>query len=166
MMIRVARDGDVGAMRAIEVAADRMFQDVGMDFGPAGEPPSAETLLKYVRDGRAWVADVEGPVAYLVVDWVDGNVHIEQVSLNPAYGRRGLGAALIETAAAWAREHGSTALTLTTFVEVAWNAPYYERLGFRLLADDELTPDLRKVRNHEATLGLDRWLRAAMRRDL
>jgi GNAT superfamily N-acetyltransferase len=163
-MIRMARAADVEAMRAIEVAADRMFRDIGMDFGPAGEPPAAQTLLKYVADGRAWVTD--GPDAYLVADWVDGNVHIEQVSVDPAQGRRGLGRALIEHVAEWARERGAPALTLTTFVEVAWNAPYYERLGFRLLADDELTPELRRIRAHEAELGLDRWPRAGMRRDL
>ena len=39
--------------------------------------------------------------------------------------------ALIEHVAGWARAHGSPALTLTTFTEVPWNAPYYERLGFR-----------------------------------
>ena len=159
-MIRVARQADVEGMRAIEVAADRMFRDIGMDFGPAGDAPSAETLLTYVRDGRAWV--IEGPVAYLVADWVDGNVHIEQVSVDPAYGRRGLGAALIEHVAGWARERGAAALTLTTFTGVAWNAPYYERLGFRLLADDELTPELREIRVREAGFGLDRWPRAAM----
>jgi len=31
------------------------------------------------------------------------------------------------------------ALTLTTFAEVPWSAPYYERCGFRPLADAELT---------------------------
>ncbi|MFI5894410.1 GNAT family N-acetyltransferase [Actinoplanes sp. NPDC051513] len=163
-MIRAAREADVEAMRAIEVAADRMFRDIGMDFGPAGEPPTAETLLAYVRDGRAWVA--EGSVAYLVADLVDGNVHVEQVSVDPAHGRRGLGAALIEHVAAWARERGSPALTLTTFAEVAWNAPYYERLGFRRLADAELTPELRRIRQREAEFGLDRWPRLAMRREL
>ncbi|WP_411757210.1 hypothetical protein [Streptomyces venezuelae] len=59
-----------------------------------------------------------------------------------------------------------TALTLTTFADVPWNAPYYARIGFRPLADAELTPALRTIRAHEAELGLDRWPRLCMRRDL
>lgn len=69
-------------------------------------------------------------------------------------------------AAEWAYDHNLTALTLTTFTDVPWNAPYYQRLGFRTLSDTEVTSGLRRIREHEATLGLDRWPRAVMRRDL
>jgi hypothetical protein len=58
------------------------------------------------------------------------------------------------------------ALTLTTFTQVPWNAPYYARCGFRLLDDDFLAPGLRKIREHEAALGLDRWPRACLYRAL
>ncbi|WP_433300106.1 GNAT family N-acetyltransferase [Actinoplanes sp. CA-030573] len=152
-------------MISIEVAAGRLFAAVGMDFVAEDDPGTVEELLPYVRDGRAWVAG-DPPVGYLVAEWVDGNVHIEQVSVDPAHGRRGLGSALVEQVAAWARAHGSAALTLTTYAEVAWNAPYYERLGFRRLTDAELTPGLRRIRAAEAAHGLDRWPRVAMRREL
>jgi hypothetical protein len=85
-MIRAARDEDAEAMVAIEVAAGRMFADVGMDFVAEDDPGTVEELLEYVRDGRAWVADgPDGPVAYLIAEWADGCVHIEQVSVHPAY---------------------------------------------------------------------------------
>jgi hypothetical protein len=61
---------------------------------------------------------------------------------------------------------GIAALTLTTFSQVPWNAPYYERCGFRCLDEAELTPGLRAIRRHEAEMGLDRWPRLCMRRDL
>jgi hypothetical protein len=57
-------------------------------------------------------------------------------------------------------------LTLTTFTHVPWNAPYYERLGFRPLPEAELTPGLVAIRQNEAAHGLDRWPRLSMRRDL
>ena len=60
---------------------------------------------------------------------------------------------------------GPAPLTLTTFAEVPWNAPYYARIGFRVLADAELSPGLRAIRAHEAALGLDRWPRVCMRRE-
>jgi len=167
-MIRPARAEDAAAMVRIEEAAGQVFATVGMDFVAEDDPGTVEELLPYVRDGRAWVADGPGgtPVAYLIAEWVDGNVHVEQVSVHPAYARRGLGSRLVERVAGWARERGAPALTLTTYAEVAWNAPYYERLGFRRLADDELTPGLRAIRAAEAERGLDRWPRVGMRREL
>jgi hypothetical protein len=49
---------------------------------------------------------------------------------------------------------------------VPWNAPYYARLGFRILDDAEVTPGLRAIRQREAEIGLDRWPRVCMRRDV
>lgn len=65
-----------------------------------------------------------------------------------------------------AREDGLTALTLTTFTDVPWNAPYYARLGFRALSESELTPGLRRIRAEEAAHGLARWPRVCMRVDV
>jgi GNAT superfamily N-acetyltransferase len=164
-VIRPARAGDVGAMRRIEVAAGQAFAGLGMDFVASDEPLPAGELLGFVTAGRAWVAGDE-PVAYLIADWVDGNAHIEQVSVDPAHAGRGIGAALVEHVAEWARARSAPALTLTTYAEVPWNGPYYERLGFRPLPEADLTPGLRRLRAEEAAHGLDQWPRLAMRRDL
>ena len=65
----------------------------------------------------------------------------------------------------WARSHGYGAVTLTTYRDVPWNAPFYERLGFSVL--DELTPELAWIRDHEKAIGDDDFgPRLAMRRDL
>lgn len=105
-------------------------------------------------------------MAYLIADLVDGCVHIEQVSVRPDHGRRGVGRALLDYAATRARSEGAPALTLTTFAEVPWNAPYYRRCGFRILGEGELASGLRAIREREAAHGLDRWPRVCMRRDL
>ncbi len=160
----------------------------------ADEPLPLAVLEGYRAAGRAWVVTVgDGPVGgdgpagreaagddgavagYVVVDVLDrpgaapGSgraAHIEQVSVDPAFGRSGLGRRLIEHVAAEARRWGLDALTLTTFRDVPWNAPYYERCGFRVLADDELGPDLRRVRAAETAHGLDPAARVCMRREL
>lgn len=106
------------------------------------------------------------PVAYVLAEPVDGNVHIEQISVDPGSAHRRIGRALIEHVARQAAAAGVPALTLCTFAEVPWNAPYYERCGFRSLAEGELTPGLRRIRAEEAHAGLDRWPRVCMRREL
>jgi GNAT superfamily N-acetyltransferase len=158
--IRPARPGELPLLQDIERAAGRPFAEIGMTAIAEDEPPSPATLEEYRRDGRAWVAG-DPPYAYLLYRWVDGNLHIEQVSVHPDRAGRGIGRALIEHVAARA----GTPVTLTTFTDVPWNAPYYERLGFRRVADGELTPAMRAIRAEEAAHGLDRWPRVVMRRE-
>ena len=168
MEIRPAAFADCGRLQQIERAAGEVFRTVGMPQIADDAPPSVEELEGYVRAGSAWVAatDPDLPEAYLLTERIDDALHIEQVSVDPTYARLGRGRALIEHAARQAAELSCSALTLTTFVNVPWNAPYYRRLGFMEIPDGGLSPGLAAVRRREAEIGLDRWPRTAMRRTL
>ncbi len=50
--------------------------------------------------------------------------------MSPAFQQRGIGGGLMRACMIDARNSGFCALTLTTFRDVAWNAPFYSRLGF------------------------------------
>jgi hypothetical protein len=79
--------------------------------------------------------------------------------------RQGIGTALVSAVCAWAVAKGLGAVTLTTFRDVAWNAPFYRRFGFRVI--DDLTPGLAAIRTREHALGDDDLgPRVAMRLDL
>ncbi|ASU77729.1 GNAT family N-acetyltransferase [Actinopolyspora erythraea] len=165
-MIRNARPDELSALRDIETAAGAAFREIGMHEVADDEPPTTVELAAFQSDGRAWVAvdATDRPVAYLLVSLVDGDAHIDQVSVHPGHARRGLGRALIEVAVGWARGRGLPGVTLTSFARVPWNAPYYERLGFHFLPDERLTSGLRAIRDEESARGLDNWPRVAMRR--
>lgn len=167
-MIRLARPDDLPALIDIEREAGGIFRDIGMAAIADDDPGSVAELAEYAEAGRAWVSvdDADRPVAYLVAEVVDGRAHIEQVSVRPSHARRGLGGALIDALAAWAAGRGLPALTLTTFEAVPWNAPYYERLRFRVLDDAEIGAGLREIRRSEVLRGLDAWPRVAMIRTL
>ncbi|WP_040775732.1 GNAT family N-acetyltransferase [Nocardia pneumoniae] len=166
-MIRSATPRDLPALQDIERAAGKPFAEIGMTAVADDEPPSLETLRGFQEAGRAWVwAEDYAPIGYLIVGVVDANAHIDQVSVHPDYAGRRIGKRLIDRAARWAADDGLPALTLTTFTEVVWNGPYYERLGFRYLSADEETPGLRALRAAERAHGLDRWPRACMRVEL
>jgi GNAT superfamily N-acetyltransferase len=155
-------------LRELERAAGSIFRALGMDTIADDAPPSTTALAVFQAAGRAWVAtdDTDDPVAYLLVQVIDASAHIEQVSVHPRAARQGLGHDLIETAACWARQHGLKALTLTTYRDVPWNRPYYERLGFQIVDDADITPGLRRLRAQEAAAGLDQWPRVVMQRSL
>jgi len=166
--IRAARPDDLALLVEIERAAGETFRSVGMDLVADDDPGSIEALAPYADAGRAFVSvDADDrPTGYVLLDVVDGAGHVEQVSVHPAHARRGIGRALLELAAGWARAQGLHALTLTTYVEVEWNGPYYERLGFRYLTPEEETPGLRAMRRQEREHGLDAWPRACMVRSV
>ncbi|RSS53541.1 GNAT family N-acetyltransferase [Streptomyces sp. WAC06614] len=168
MRIRAVRLDELPVLQDIERAAGECFRDIGMPEIAEDEPLPLDELARYHRAGLAWVMadDSDAPVAYLIAARVDGNLHVEQVSVHPGSARRGLGRMLLDRAAARATDEGAPALTLTTFTEVPWNAPYYARCGFRPLDDAELTPGLRRIRAQEAAHGLDQWPRTCMRRAL
>lgn len=165
--VRAARADDLERLREIEVEAGRLFAEVGMDSVAEDPPPSFAALEASRREGLLWVAvdEEDRPVGYARARMVDDLGHLEQVSVTPTAGRRGAGTALVEQVCSWSAAMGHPAVTLSTFATVAWNAPFYGKLGFRILADDELTPGLRADRVHEAAVGLDTSARVFMRRE-
>ena len=168
MTIRPASSDDLAVLVEIERAAGDLFRQLDPDLLADHDPGSVEELLPYADDCRAFVSvDAhDRPVGYLLVDLVDGAAHIEQVSVHPDHARKGLGRALIEHAASWASARALHSLTLTTYLDVPWNAPYYERLGFRSIPASEETAGLRAIREHERALGLEVWPRTSMQRFL
>jgi GNAT superfamily N-acetyltransferase len=158
VIVRAARSDDSVMLRLIERGAGERFREVGLDHIADEEPASAEHLAQYARAGRSWVAvdDGDRPVGYVLVDEIDGCAHIEQISVDPEYQGIGIGRALVEHVRAWAEHTGRSAVTLTTFADVPWNGPLYAHLGFVVLADTEIGPELRSVRDDETARGVDR----------
>ncbi|HEX4818722.1 MAG TPA: GNAT family N-acetyltransferase [Acidimicrobiales bacterium] len=163
--IRAARTDDIEMLQDIERRAGARFRDVGLADIADAEPFSAQELIEFIDAGRAWVAGDE-PLGYAVATVVDGDGHLEQVSVDPEHQGAGLGRALVDRVCDWARTNGAHAVTLTTFTDVSWNRPLYEHLGFAVIPEGDIRPELRAVRDHEAELGLDPAQRVCMLRNL
>jgi GNAT superfamily N-acetyltransferase len=152
--VRVAEPADLAELPGVEDAADALFRARGVtDLPPAA--PAAERA-------RAWRVLVAGrPVlGFAVLDLVDGDVHLEQLAVHPVAMRRGVGAALLAATVAAAREAGTRRVTLLTYADVPWNAPWYVRHGWAETAD--VGPGLQARREAEHALGLDRHGRRAV----
>lgn len=163
--IRPARPDDLAALPIIERAAAELFRDTPYAYLADDGLVSADVDLdqEYV-----WVAVDQGdqPIGFAIVRALDESIHLHELDVHPRYARQGLGRRLIEVVADWARARGATALTLTTFVDIPWNGPYYTRLGFRTLDLAMLSPGLQAVRQAEADAGLPMAQRIAMQLDL
>jgi ribosomal protein S18 acetylase RimI-like enzyme len=166
-LVRLARAEDAPAMQAVEVAAGVRFRTVDdprIARCADAAPYPAEGLTRAATEGRAWVAvDDVGTVIGFALSWVvDGEGHLDELAVAPAHGRRGVGRALVDAVVAWTAAQGLQSVTLTTFRDVPWNGPYYEKLGFHVVAP--LTPALQALVDEQATWGLDPELRVVMRR--
>lgn len=165
--IQIADADTLHLLPGIEVAAAGRFSeaDLAPDLRRDGLPQAF--LESAARDGRLWtaVATASGrPVGFALATVVDGSAHLYELDVLPEHGRRGLGRALIRAVVEWARRQAFHGVTLTTFRHVAWNAPFYRRLGFREVPTPALTPELARQLEREAARGLTR--RLAMRLDL
>ncbi len=101
------------------------------------------------------------PVGYGLLQFVVGLALLAQLDVHPGHGRKGLGTALITRIVEAARERGAEFLYLTTFTHVAWNAPFYAKLGFAELAEADQPRAVRDILAEEKDQGLEN--RTAMR---
>jgi len=165
--LRPARPEDAPRLQLIELATKDQFVAIGYDQVAASPPDSIELLVEYARSGRCWVAVVDHEVVgYILVGVLDDAAHIFHVCVDPGYQGQGLGKALIEQVKGWARSIGRPAVTLATFYEVPWNGPLYEHLGFRVLDESGLGPEMLARGEHDVARGLSPKGQVAMRLDL
>jgi len=155
---------DLHALAAIELEAARLLRGHAPE-SVLNEETDAATFRAAQADGRLWVGVVAGvPVGFALVEMLaDDLPHLEEIDVLPSHGRYGVGAALVRAVCKWATDRGCPEITLTTFRAVAWNMPFYMRLGFEEIPANELRPELAAVVLEEATRGLDADARVVMR---
>lgn len=166
--IRLARGEDLPQLPEIEVAAAGLFRAQGVqvfvDEGPDAPvdftPP--EVWAPILTRGRIWVAETPNLrlVGFLAADVVEARLHVLELDVHPSAQGQGVGRRLMQTAIAEGRAMGLTGLSLTTFRDVAWNAPFYASLGFQVVAEPQGA--LAAFLAREATRGLDPARRCAM----
>lgn len=147
--IRPATSSDAPALDAIETAADTLFDGV-LELPVADATGRAAALG--ARGFALTAVDPSGhPLGFAHVLEFDARFHLEQLSVHPDAQRRGIGAALLLAAEDGVRARGASVVTLRTFAEVAWNAPFYRRHGY---VDAELPVAMAGLLEVEERLGL------------
>lgn len=162
--IRLATPEDILLLPAIELAAGQLFLQYEFTAALADDTTPVENFNEALKDNLLWVAAVSAgkPIGFALVFLLDGQAHLEELAVRPDYGRQGIGAKLVQTVIEWARSCGIPAVTLTTFRDIPWNAPFYQKLGFRILEPTELSPEFLRMVEEEESRGLARKLRVVM----
>jgi GNAT superfamily N-acetyltransferase len=153
--IRFATPADYAAVETIENAADRLLIDWLL---PEQWPAAPSGASRASEPGYVLVAeatDTGAVLGFVHVIELDKIAHLEQLSVSPEYSRRGYGRMLVDAAKEEARGRRHNRLTLRTYADVPWNAPFYSRLGFTEEAPS--TDFHRKLVHGEDSLELARY---------
>jgi len=165
--IRLAAASDIEPMRALERRAAQRFLSIGYDYCADGPVRDPEEHVRAMTEGVTIVAEAGGDLAgFAMAERLDGEGHLVEIDVDPLHQGCGMGRRLIVSVEDWAGGHGFVGLTLTTYRDVPWNAPYYARLGFTVFEPGPERPGLRATIAKEAAAGFAFAPRVAMRKKI
>jgi len=162
LRIRLARPEEAELICAIEGSAAEAFRG-SVHAQVADHPPApAAAYAALISAGLVLIAERDGqPVGFAACEVLPGAVHLKELAVRYERQGQGIGRALVEAVAAEARRRSLPAVTLTTFRDISWNAPWYARLGFAELGPEAQDEHLRDELAAGARRGLT--ARCAMR---
>jgi len=165
IVVSAADSGHLAAIPGIEVAAASLFATADLPLSLRFKTTAKADLNHALENRRLWVA-VQGEkkvVGFAIADVIDGQAHLVEVDVMPAFGRLGIGTRLVQITIDWARELEFKCVSLMTFRHLPWNAPFYEKMGFGYVDVSGHGPELAQLFELEKQAGLDTTKRVAMR---
>jgi GNAT superfamily N-acetyltransferase len=164
--VRRASLADAQALPAIEHSAAQLFRlDPPLAWLADAEVPDAGQHLLAIEQAYVWVAEHSGGqlTGFVRAVDIDQHLHIEELSVSQAFQGQGIGRALVAVVIEQARAMQLNSVTLTTFRDLPWNAPFYQRMGFVELANVKAERRLRDALQAEIVCGFPPERRCAMR---
>ncbi len=144
---------EIAALQAIDRRASDLFASTGLILPEfLGETVPGDVLAEAITAGNLIAARTpSGDLAgFAFASPRNGTLYLDQVSVDPAEGRKGLGSALVRAVIARARTLGLASVTLSTFRDLPWNGPFYRRFGFRELPRKRLAGWMREIEAAQA----------------
>ena len=162
--VRLAQPEDAPSFTAVEEdAAQLLINEPSLSRIPAPPSSEPEAYRELIQKGHCLAAVSEGQIVGIAAARPIGReLHLHELSVASRFQRKGIGATLLNGVKVDARNVGFRAITLHTYRDIPWNAPFYQRHGFMVL--DDLAPHPRLAAGLEAAVefGLPRDRRCAM----
>ncbi|WP_109910255.1 GNAT family N-acetyltransferase [Klebsiella variicola] len=168
-VLRLTQESDIALLPAIERSAAQAFRQIpSLAWLADSEVISVARHHDYLETEHSLLAEAAGqPIGFILTEPLDDALFIVEVAVHQDWQHQGIGRMLLKQVIEGAQQMGyPAAVTLTTFREVPWNAPFYTRLGFTMLDELTLPAGLAAKREQETRHGLPPESRCAMRLSL
>lgn len=164
--ITPAKLDDIPALITVDKAASSVFAPTGLlseesleDHVPeevfAQEIPLFNVFV--ARNQHGWA------VGFAMIRIRGNGLYLDQVSVHPDHGQRGIGRALVIRILTEAELRKLPHVSLSTFRDVPWNGPFYASMGFKEIPNEKLEPYMREIEDAQRPF-MDVTKRCFMRR--
>jgi GNAT superfamily N-acetyltransferase len=162
-IIKAANRDAIEPLQDLQARAGVLFRDVGLASVADNPSTPSEVFLESIGSDLLHVLTIGTQFAGFTLAVERGrDCHLEQMSVDPKFARQGIGSALMRHLIELAVARAYARISLSTFVDIPWNAPFYARFGFVPLPAEALSSFLVSVQRDEAEAGLDMARRTIM----
>lgn len=153
LSIRLASFDDLTLLPPIEKQAATLYP-IGRIPHPKETLPE-KVLLDALKEELLFCAEDHGKLAGFASCHLYGNyLHLDEISVHPDSGRKGLGRALVERVIKETQKRKLKGCTLTTFEDLSWNAPFYKKSGFCIMEKENIPRHVAAMLRDEKSIGL------------
>lgn len=164
--MRLALASEVQTLREMDIATRPQFVERGYpEANEAGSIPDA-VAAKAIEEGRLLIArlsDTKVLVGWMYLTRSDGELCLGQIIVDPSRQQEGIGSLMM----AWLISHsvaaGESSIVLSTQRDLPWNRPWYEALGFLVIAETDWSEHMSLVQRQHVAEGIDWGRRVHMR---
>ena len=161
--IRPSIMGDIFRLQEVERAAAELFRGSGLIDIDGMAVVSLTDHVAAIEAGLSLVCESGGRIAgFAIGEWEERDVYLHELDVDPAYQKRGIGAALVRRFIEEARARGASDIYLATFRDPPWNAPFYRKLGFCDVTRNAYLPWMTALEESQASF-LDLSMRVFMK---
>lgn len=163
IVIRSAAPSDFDRLPIVEVAAAQAFKAAGLPEIAHMPPAPPEYYHQLPTSAFVLVAETRKQViGFCLVTELCGQAHLKEISVASEFAGKGVGKQLLQQALTAAQIRDFTMMTLTTFKDVPFNAPFYKSLGFVEFQPDTSWAHLKTLLENEKKSMLGHYGRVAM----
>ncbi len=160
--IELARQEQLAELADIELAAAELFPEGHIPEDQKGHSFPLKELRKAFDQELLFCANANShTVGFASCHQYKHYLHLDEISVDPQYGRQGIGRALVEKVIEASKLKQLKGITLCTFSDIPWNAPFYQSMGFEILEEQDTPRHVQAMLREEKSIGLNN--RVAMR---
>lgn len=164
--ITVGELDDIPALISVDKAASALFGPTGLlEPDALADHVPAEVFELEIPAGNVFVARNQHgwAIGFALVRMRGTGLYLDQVSVHPDHGQRGIGRALVIRVLTEAEARKLPHVSLSTFRDLQWNGPFYASMGFREIPEDKLEPYMKEIEDAQRPF-MDVSQRCFMRR--